>query len=57
MIKFFKKSQKLYIGIVLGPFGPSFDKNEFSQKKGIYQFLNILSTIAPKIIRKLMSHS
>ena len=57
MIKFFKKSQKLYIGIVLGPFCPSFDKNEFSQKKGIYQFLNILSTIVPKIIRKLMSHS
>ena len=42
MIKFFKKYKKTYFGIILGPFCPYLDKNEFSWKKGFCQFLSIV---------------
>ena len=42
MTKFFKKSQKPYFVAILGPFWPNLDKNEFSWKKGLCQFLDIL---------------
>ena len=41
MTKFFKKSKKLYLGAILGPFCPNFGKNESSWKKGLCQSLNI----------------
>ena len=41
MTKFFKKSQKNYFGVILGYFCQNFGKNEFSWKKGLWQFLNI----------------
>ena len=41
MIKFFKKSNKPYLGAILGPFFPNLGKNEFSWKKGLCQFLDI----------------
>ena len=45
MTKFFKKSRKLFgpSEAIFGSFCPSFDKNEFSWKKGPYQFLDIQS--------------
>ena len=39
--KFFKKSQKPYFAAILGPFGPTLGKREFSCKKGFCQFLDI----------------
>ena len=41
MTKFLKKSKKPYFWVILGPFYQIFGKNEFSWKKGLYQFLNI----------------
>ena len=37
MIKFFKKSKKLYFGAILVPFCPNLGKNDFSWKKGLCQ--------------------
>ena len=41
MTKFFKKSKKLYFGVIWGNFSPNLGKNEFSWKKGLYQLLII----------------
>ena len=41
MTKFFKESNKPYLGAILGPFYPNLSKNEFSWKKGLSQFLHI----------------
>ena len=32
----------MFLGAVLGPFCPNFGKNEFSLRKGLCQFLNVL---------------
>ena len=42
MTKCFKKSKKLYFGAISGPFFPNKNKNEFSWRKGLFQFLSIL---------------
>ena len=42
MTTFLKKSKKPYFGAILGTFSPNFGNNEFSRKKGLCQFLNIL---------------
>ena len=58
MTKFFKKSKKLWFGGILHPFRPNLDKNEFSWKKGLYQFLNIpIIYHRAKSQKKLISHS
>ena len=46
MTKFLKKSKKPFFQVILGPFYQNFGKNEFSWKKGLYQFLNISIIIA-----------
>ena len=57
MAKFFKKSQKPYFVAILGPFCPNLDKNEFSWKKGLRQFLDILIIYhRAKNQEKLWSH-
>ena len=43
---------------IVGPFFPNLDKNEFTLKKGLCQFLNIPSIYyQAKNQKKLMSHS
>ena len=42
MTKSFKKFKKTFFGAILGPFCPNFSKNQFSWKKWLCQFLNIL---------------
>ena len=47
MTKFFKKSKKPYFGVIRDSLYLNFGKNEFSRKKGLCQFLNILNIIVP----------
>ena len=45
MAKFFKKSEKPYLGTILGPFSPNLGKNEFSWKKkplSVFKYSNYL---------------
>ena len=35
------KPKKPYFGVILGPFCPNLDKNEFSWTKELYPFFNI----------------
>ena len=56
--KFIKKSQKPYFGPILSPFAQIGAKNEFSWKKGLYQFFNIRITYhCAKNHENLMSNS
>ena len=58
IIKLSKKSKKTYFGAILGPFFPNLDKNEFSWRKELCQFLNIpIIYQHAKNKKKLMSHS
>ena len=58
MTKFFKKPQKPYFGAILGPFCANLGENEFSWKKELCQFLNILIIYhRSKNQKKIMSHS
>ena len=58
MRKFFKKSWKLYLGTILGPFYPNLGKKEFSYKKGLCQFLNIpIIYHRARAPKKLKTHS
>ena len=58
MIKFSHKSKKSYFGVILGNFCPNLEKNEFSWKKGLWQFLNIpIIYHGAKNLKKLTTHS
>ena len=58
MTKFFKKTQKHYFGVILGNFCPNLAKNEFSWKKGIWQFLdNPIIYRSAKNLKNLTTHS
>ena len=52
MTKYFKKSKKTYFESILGLFCPNLGKNEFSQKTGICQILNI-----PIIYHRTKTHT
>ena len=54
MTKFFKKSKKTYSEAILGLFCPNSGKNDFSWKKGLWQFLDI--PIVYHRAKKLSSH-
>ena len=41
MTKFLKKLKKIYFGVILDAFSQNAGKNEFSRKKGLFQFVNI----------------
>ena len=41
MTKFLKKFKKTYFGVILDAFSQNAGKNEFSRKKGLFQFVNI----------------
>ena len=58
MTKCFRKSQKPYFVSILGPFAQIWAKNEFSWKKGLYQFFNIqIIYYCAKNQKNLMRHS
>ena len=58
MTKFFKNSKKTYFGGILDTFCPNLEKNKFSWKKGLCQFLDIpLIYLRAKNQKKLISHS
>ena len=58
MATFFKKSKNPNFGAILSNFYPNLGKNEFSWKKGLCQFLNILIIYhGAKNLRKVTTHS
>ena len=63
MTNFFKRSKKTYCGVILGPFCPNLQKNEFSWKIGlsVFKYFNDLpscqkpkKTNAP-LLRKILN--